>query len=854
MAEAAGGARPRLFVLGQNPGQDEDWSGRLFTGKTSQYHRDAERHAGLDRYPITRQNAVRCATPDDRPPTDSEVKLCRPLLDADLAAADPQLVLVLGAAALYGALGQKRITEKTGTVQRVGGRLYLPLFHPAAVSREPARYEHGFTQALIQAAALLQDLELGNTAADRLAGRYHILSTLDSVLDLVDRAIARGLPIGFDTEFFPGDKDDWDRDLQYVRPEDFTVLGCSICLEPGEAFFIPLDHPESPFVLDESIQQAIVRLCESVPLNVHNAPAEIHSLRALGADLRRIRIADDTLLASILAHGKDGGHKLKDLAYRDADTGGYDLPLEHWKEESEAAWLLLETVQQNAAKPPGKRTVVDPAALDAAIRWLVRSGGRHYQPEFGYASIPLALLGAPYAAGDADTTQQLVPVLRDRLRQQGQLDFYDRVQKHAWLHNYLLKDRGLLLDWDAWAARDRAFTDRRAALVGAIEAEPAVAPFAGGLAAQGKAFSLDSDPQMRTLFFEVLGLPPSGIYTEKTGQHSVNQEALTLLRSRGPSPILEAYAEYQALGTLQTTFLNGYATKCYPDGRLHPNWHSFIHSGRRGSSRPPAQNLTAGSYDPADLQNLRMLIWAGPGRRFVAVDWAQQEFRLASCYSRDPNMLAACRAGDPHQLLATALTIERRVAKTLNFAFLYGAGWEKLQSVVLTDLGVAWSDAEALRHHAGLQETYGGFFAWKAAFEASLLRTGSTITVLGHRRALPGVFSGQAGPVGDALREGWNHQCQSAGHACTQTAMMLFQAAVWAGGHDWHLVLDLHDGIIADVPEADVAAAARVLRDAAAIAGPLLFPPAWLVVPLPVEVSSGTHFGNLVPLALDSES
>jgi DNA polymerase I-like protein with 3'-5' exonuclease and polymerase domains len=117
-------------------------------------------------------------------------------------------------------------------------------------------------------------------------------------------------------------------------------------------------------------------------------------------------------------------------------------------------------------------------------------------------------------------------------------------------------------------------------------------------------------------------------------------------------------------------------------------------------------------------------------------------------------------------------------------------------------------------------------------------------TPLGQIRWLPHVESAEEGVRERAKREGWNHQNQSVGHGCLQFAMHKLQQIIEQEEKPWKILVDTHDGFLAETPEGDVAEIEQygvhlMQSGAQELLGD------WLRVPLPVEVAVGTHWGDL---------
>lgn len=126
----------RLLVLGEAPGAQEDASGLPFVGRSGQLLDRLLAEAGLPRRHVAVLNTVKCRPPGNRVPTRQESANCWGWTQAQLALADPALVVTLGLSAAAWFLGRRStLSAVRGRVHDVGGRAVLPTYHPAAALR-----------------------------------------------------------------------------------------------------------------------------------------------------------------------------------------------------------------------------------------------------------------------------------------------------------------------------------------------------------------------------------------------------------------------------------------------------------------------------------------------------------------------------------------------------------------------------------------------------------------------------------------------------------------------------------------------------------------------------------------------
>jgi DNA polymerase len=127
---------PRLVVVGEAPGANEDLVGRPFIGRGGQLLDELMAQAGLARADAAVLNVVKCRPPANRTPSRAEVARCTGWLDRQIELINPPLVLTLGRTALTWALGAKvTIDGVRGQVHDWRGSRLVASYHPSAALR-----------------------------------------------------------------------------------------------------------------------------------------------------------------------------------------------------------------------------------------------------------------------------------------------------------------------------------------------------------------------------------------------------------------------------------------------------------------------------------------------------------------------------------------------------------------------------------------------------------------------------------------------------------------------------------------------------------------------------------------------
>jgi DNA polymerase len=135
-----GNPHAKIFIIGEAPGRDEDLQGRPFVGKSGQLLDRILAACGFTREEhVFIGNIIKCRPPGNRVPLPEEAAACMPYLLEQIDRIDPKIMILLGATALNHMMGpQYRITRVRGQWLTWHNRLVMPVFHPAALLRNPA--------------------------------------------------------------------------------------------------------------------------------------------------------------------------------------------------------------------------------------------------------------------------------------------------------------------------------------------------------------------------------------------------------------------------------------------------------------------------------------------------------------------------------------------------------------------------------------------------------------------------------------------------------------------------------------------------------------------------------------------
>ncbi|MCK8817803.1 uracil-DNA glycosylase [Natroniella sulfidigena] len=129
-----GNRQADLMFVGEGPGADEDRQGIPFVGRAGQLLNRILTEAGIDRDEVYISNIVKCRPPENRKPTETEMKTCLWILAQEIKFVDPKILVPLGSTATRGLLNPKaKITRMRGQWVKRRSYYLLPTFHPAAL-------------------------------------------------------------------------------------------------------------------------------------------------------------------------------------------------------------------------------------------------------------------------------------------------------------------------------------------------------------------------------------------------------------------------------------------------------------------------------------------------------------------------------------------------------------------------------------------------------------------------------------------------------------------------------------------------------------------------------------------------
>ncbi|MEI6159845.1 MAG: DNA polymerase I, partial [Roseococcus sp.] len=564
------------------------------------------------------------------------------------------------------------------------------------------------------------------------------------------------------------------------------LVGVCLAVAPGRACYIPLRHagqdmltetpPQIPF---EEAMAALRPLLEdpAVLKVLHNAKYDCEVLAQAQNGAIAVTPVDDTMLISYALEAGAHGHGMDELS---------QLHLGH------------KPISFDEVTGTGKARI-------------------------SFAHVPLDRATA-YAAEDADVTLRLWHKLRPRLRTERALALYEQVERRMIPVLAQMEQAGVKVDGAELARIGQDFAERLVVL----EAE------CHRIA--GRAFNVGSPKQLGEILFDEMGL--KGGKKGKTGAYSTDASVLEDLAAQG-SELPRVVLEWRQLAKLKSTYVEGLAAQIAGDGRVHTDYALAVTStGRLSSTEPNLQNIPIRTEEG---MRIRRAFVAEPGHVLMSADYSQIELRLLAHLAEVPTLREAFEKGeDIHSRTAAEIfhlepgSVDkeaRRRAKTINFGIIYGMSAFGLAG----RLGIAPGEARGIIDAYFAQ--YPGIRAEMERLKEEARTTGYVLSPFGRRLWIQNIKAKDAMLRAGAERQAINAPFQGGAAEIIKRAMVRVPMALRDAGLKSRMLLQVHDELVLEVPEAEIGQAGAILRR-------VMEGVAELRVPLLVEVGHGTSWAE----------
>jgi len=570
------------------------------------------------------------------------------------------------------------------------------------------------------------------------------------------------------------------------------LVGVSLALHPNLACYIPLGHggsdmfAEVPVQLDRTVALAKLKSLfeDAAVLKIgHNLKYDMIVL-GLCPEVDGITVApfDDTIVMSF-----------------DLDAGLHG----HGMDELAATHLSHSCIAFKDVVGTGKsQRTFNEIDLKAATR---------------------------YAAEDADVTYRLWKRFKARLPAEGATRIYEMVDRALVPVIARMEMRGIKVDRDKLAGLSSDFAQQIAGLETEIHA------------LAGQPFTIGSPKQLGEILFDKMGI--KGGRKGKSGVYSTDVTELERIARDKDSPGGEMVAkvlDWRQLSKLKSTYTDALQAQINPaTGRVHTSYSlTGAQTGRLSSTDPNLQNIPIRTEIGRQIRDAFV---AEPGNVILAADYSQIELRLAAHMADVPALKQAFADGvDIHSLTAQELfgTVDRDTrgrAKTINFAILYGISRWGLAG----RLEVSADEAQAMIDR--YFERFPGISNYITTTTQFVRDHGFTQTLFGRKTHFPRIKSKVQHERQGAERAAINAPIQGTSADIIKRAMVRMEPELAAArlGHV-RMLLQVHDELVFELPEGDVAAASAVIERVMATAAA---PVVTLDVPLGIEIGTGASWG-----------
>jgi DNA polymerase-1 len=647
--------------------------------------------------------------------------------------------------------------------------------------------EQGFKSILTRVES---KLGIGEAEADVAAApekvEYELVQEESALERWGEAGIAAGM-VAVDTET---------TSLDATRAE---LVGVSLALTPGSACYIPVAHKAAN-------GQGALDLGGEPGDAAAAAPKQIPLRRAL--DLLAPLLDDP----SVLKIGQNIKYDSLVLARHHVEVGPVDDT------------MLLSFVLDGGAGKHGMDDLANRHLGVTTIKYKDVVGSGRKQVTFDHVPLDKA---CDYAAEDADITLRLHRLLKPRLLAEHMVTVYETIERPLIPVLAGMERVGILVDPDALRGLSRDFAQRMGGLEDEIHK------------VAGETFNIGSPKQLGEILFDKMSLP--GASKTKTGAYKTDQEVLEGLSASGhdlPARVLD----WRQIAKLKSTYADALVEQINPDtGRIHTSYAmAGAQTGRLASTDPNLQNIPVRTEEG---RKIRQAFIANEGCKLVSLDYSQIELRILAHMAGIETLIEAFRGGaDIHALTASqvfGIPVEgmdpmvRRKAKAINFGIIYGISPFGLAR----QLGV--EQREAKSYIETYFEQYPGIGDYMEERRAECRRTGRVETLFGRRIHLPGIADKNHMRRNYAERQAINAPIQGTAADIIKRAMIRIPAALKKNKLDAAMLLQVHDELLFEVPEAaldDTITAMRGVMEAAAA------PVVALSVPLVVDAGVGANW------------
>jgi DNA polymerase-1 len=636
---------------------------------------------------------------------------------------------------------------------------------------------------------------------------YATVTTPAEVKSVVEKARrANGIAVGIETTI----------EAEAPNPRDplrASIVGISIAIAPGEAYYFPLGHrafapPQTMLELTSEEPAAKKTKAKS------KATAEPVSLAAKAlasgqpTDPKNLPALSDAAMKPLRELLEDAS------VLKTAENGKFDL-LALRSHGVELRGLAIDTALASYVLDPGRRThdlnLLALEFLQLTIPTLedLVGKGKSFIP---FDQVPIET-AAQYANERADVTLKLRDEFLPQLDAMAARKLLDEMEMPLLPVLADMEWAGVMIDVEGFAALKRRFESERRRLEAEIHKEA------------GQEFNVNSPLQLREILFDKLKLP---VLKKTPSGPSTDASVLQQLADQGHA-LPQLLMEFREVAKLESTYIDALPALLNPrTDRLHTTFNqAAAATGRLSSNDPNLQNIPIRRELGRDI---RRLFVAPQGSKLISADYSQIELRLLAHLSGDEAFVQAFKAGgDIHRQTAALIfdvgvdqvTSDMRArAKTINFATIYGQGPHALSQ----QLKITHAEARAFIDR--YFERFTGVRKYLDSSVAYAREHGYVETIFKRRRYVPEVRERNFNIRAFGERVAANSPIQGSAADLIKIAMVRVAAALSKQQLQSKMLLQVHDELVFEAPVAEVdgltALVRREMEGAATLAVPLV--------------------------------
>ncbi|HEX4708901.1 DNA polymerase I [Phenylobacterium sp.] len=576
------------------------------------------------------------------------------------------------------------------------------------------------------------------------------LATLD---DWIARAHAAGV-VAFDTE------------TDALSASSANLCGVSLAVAPGEACYIPVGHAhegEGGLQLD--------------------APPDLTQIPLDEALARLKPLLEDP---SVLKVAQNAKYDMAVLARHGIEVG----PIED-------TMLIAFALEGGLHKSYGMDELSQRLLGHEPISFKTVAGTGKAQKSFRHVELGAATC---YAAEDSDVTLRIYQHLRPRLAHERLLTVYETLERPMPKVLVEMELAGVKVDPERLRLLSNDFSVR----MGELELE--------AHRVAGRPFNLGSPKQIGDLLFKEMGLASGR--TTATGAMSTDASMLEDLAAQGHE-LPRILLDWRQLSKLKGTYTDNLVAAIDPrTNRVHTSYSlAAATTGRLASSDPNLQNIPIRTEEG---RKIRKAFIAEPGHVLISADYSQIELRLLAHIGDIPQLKKAFAEGlDIHAMTASEMfgvPVEgmpaetRRRAKAINFGIVYG----------ISAFGLA-NQLSIPREEAGAYiktyfERFPGIRTYMDRMQRQVRAEGFVTTIFGRKVYIPAAQGRSPAERAFGDRAAINAPIQGAAADVIRRAMVRMPAALRDAGLKARMLLQVHDELIFEAPEAEAEAVIAVAR------------------------------------------